>query len=203
MDIVNKENRSKIMASVQSRNTKPEKKVRSLLHAKGYRFRIHRKDLPGNPDIVLVKYKKVIFVNGCFWHQHIGCPKAKRPNTRKKFWDKKLNENLKRDKWNLLELGALGWDSHIIWECQTKRELDLISVIEGIFNKYTGIGLGLLGYAMIPARILPHKAKARQLGKAIFGGGLIGGIFSPSTNPHNTNLLSRTTAPMIENAGVT
>jgi len=75
--------------------------------------------------------------------------------------------------------------------------------IEGIFNKYTGIGLGLLGYAMIPARILPHKAKARQLGKAIFGGGLIGGIFSPSTNPHNTNLLSRTHAPMIENAGVT
>ena len=75
--------------------------------------------------------------------------------------------------------------------------------IEGIFNKYTGIGLGLLGYAMILARILPHKAKARQLGKAIFGGGLIGGIFSPSTNPHNTNLLSRTHTPMIENAGVT
>ena len=75
--------------------------------------------------------------------------------------------------------------------------------IEGIFNKYTGIGLGLLAYAMIPARILPHKSKARQLGKSIFGGGLIGGIFSPSTNPHNTNLLSRTTAPMIENAGVT
>jgi len=75
--------------------------------------------------------------------------------------------------------------------------------IENIFNKYTGIGLGLLAYAMIPARILPHKSKARQLGKSIFGGGLIGGIFSPSTNPHNTNLLSRTTAPMIENAGVT
>ena len=75
--------------------------------------------------------------------------------------------------------------------------------IEGIFNKYTGIGLGLLGYAMIPARILPHKSKARQLGKSIFGGGLIGGIFSPSTNPHNTNLLSRTHTPMIENAGVT
>ena len=135
MDIVNRETRSKMMASVRSTNTKPEKKVRTLLHAEGYRFRIHRKDLPGNPDIVLVKYKKVIFVHGCFWHQHIGCPKAKRPNTRKEFWDKKLNENIKRDKWNLLELEKFGWDSYIIWECQTKREIDLISVIEEIFNK--------------------------------------------------------------------
>lgn len=124
-----------MMASVRSKNTKPEKIVRSLLHAEGYRFRIHRKNLPGNPDIVLVKYNKVIFVHGCFWHQHIGCPKANRPNTRRGFWDKKLNENIKRDRWNLRELEELGWDSHIIWECQTKREVDLISVIEEIFKK--------------------------------------------------------------------
>ena len=135
MDIVTRETRSKMMASVHSKDTKPERKVRSLLHALGYRFRICRKDLPGNPDIVLVKYKKVIFVHGCFWHQHAGCPKAKRPNTRKEFWDKKLNENIERDKRSLYELEELGWISHIIWECQTKREADLITAIEGIFNK--------------------------------------------------------------------
>jgi len=135
MDIVTRETRSKMMASVRSKDTKPEKRVRFLLHALGYRFRIHRKDLPGNPDIVLVKYKKVIFVHGCFWHQHTGCPKANRPGTRKEFWDKKLNENIERDKRNLREIEELGWVSHIIWECQTKREADLISAIEGIFNE--------------------------------------------------------------------
>ena len=135
MDIVTRETRSKMMASVRSKDTKPEKKARSLLHALGYRFRIHRKDLPGDPDIVLVKHKKVIFVHGCFWHQHAGCPKAKRPDTRKKFWDKKLNENIERDKRNLHELEELGWIPHILWECQTKQETDLISAIEGIFNK--------------------------------------------------------------------
>ncbi len=107
MDIVTRETRSKMMASVRSKDTKPEKKVRSLLHALGYRFRIHRKDLPGNPDIVLVKHKKVIFVHGCFWHQHTGCPKANRPNTRKEFWDKKLNENIERDKRSRRELEEL------------------------------------------------------------------------------------------------
>ena len=135
MDIVTRETRSKMMASVHSKDTKPERKVRSLLHAFGYRFRIHRKDLPGNPDIVLAKHKKVIFVHGCFWHQHTGCPKAKRPDTRKKFWDKKLNENMERDKRNLRELEESGWVSNIIWECQTKRESDLISAIEEIFNE--------------------------------------------------------------------
>ena len=135
MDIVTRETRSKMMASVRSKDTKPEKKVRSLLHALGYRFRIHRKDLPGNPDIVLVKHKKVIFMHGCFWHQHADCPKAKRPSTRKKFWDKKLNENIERDKRNRRELEESGWISHIIWECQTKREADLITAIEGILNK--------------------------------------------------------------------
>jgi DNA mismatch endonuclease (patch repair protein) len=135
MDIVNRETRSKMMASVRSKNSKPEKEVRSLLHAEGYRFRIHRKDLPGNPDIVLVKYKKVIFVHGCFWHQHAGCPKAKRPKTRKKFWDKKLNENIDRDKRNLRELEELGWISHVIWECQTMRKDDLITAIKGICYK--------------------------------------------------------------------
>jgi DNA mismatch endonuclease (patch repair protein) len=140
MDVVTRETRSKMMASVRSKDTKPEKKVRSLLHVLGYRFRIHRKDLPGNPDIVLVKYKKVIFVHGCFWHQHIGCPKAKRPNTRKEFWDKKLNQNIERDKRNLRELEELGWVPYIIWECETRREAVLISSVEKIFDKTNGRG---------------------------------------------------------------
>jgi DNA mismatch endonuclease, patch repair protein len=135
MDIVTRETRSKMMASVHSKDTKPERKVRSLLHARGYRFRIHRKNLPGSPDIVLAKHKKVIFVHGCFWHQHAGCPKANRPGTRKEFWDKKLDENIERDKRNLRELEKLRWICHTIWECQTKREADLLTAIEGIFNK--------------------------------------------------------------------
>ncbi len=134
MDIVNRKTRSKMMASVRSKDTKPERKVRSLLHALGYRFRIHGKGLPGKPDIVLVKHKTVIFVNGCFWRQHFDCPKAKRPGTRKKFWDKKLDENIARDKRNLRELENLGWSPHIIWECQTKRDADLKREIDKIFN---------------------------------------------------------------------
>ncbi len=134
-DKVSEEVRSWMMSRVRGKDTTPERIVRSLLHKMGYRFRLHRQDLPGNPDIVLPRHKKIILVHGCFWHQHIGCPKANRPNSRKEFWDKKLNENIKRDKWNLRELEELGWNSHIIWECQTKREVDLISVIEGIFKK--------------------------------------------------------------------
>lgn len=107
------------MASVKSKNTKPEKIVRSLLHGLGYRFRIHKKDLPGNPDIVLPKYKTVLFVHGCFWHQHEGCPKSVRPQSRKDFWNTKLNENITRDKANLEKLRRFGWDVHVIWECQT------------------------------------------------------------------------------------
>lgn len=134
-DKVSEEVRSWMMSRVRSKDTTPERIVRSLLHKMGYRFRLHRQDLPGNPDIVLPRHKKIILVHGCFWHQHIGCPKANRPNSRKEFWDKKLNDNVKRDKWNLRKLEELGWDSHIIWECQTMREVDLMSIIEGIFKK--------------------------------------------------------------------
>ena len=127
-----------MMASVRSRNTKPEMIVRSLLHRLGYRFRLHRKDLPGNPDIVLPKYKKIIFIHGCFWHQHFGCPKSKRPETRPEFWDKKLNENIIRDKVVARELQDAGWTVHVIWECQTKKgEQLLLYVIKEIFS-YNG-----------------------------------------------------------------
>lgn len=133
MDIVSRATRSKMMASVRSKNTKPEKKVRSLLHTLGYRFRLHRKDLPGNPDIVLPKFKKVIFVNGCYWHQHPGCPKSKRSSSRRDFWDKKLDENMERDKRNVIKLSEMGWIPYIIWECQTKSDENLKRIIKQIF----------------------------------------------------------------------
>ena len=133
MDIVEPKIRSKMMASVRSKNTRPELKVRSILHNSGLRFRLHRKDLPGNPDIVLPKHKKIIFVHGCFWHQHPGCPKSKRPATRIEFWNQKLDENMKRDADNIHKLEKSGWTVFVIWECQTKSEDKLLRVIGEIF----------------------------------------------------------------------
>ncbi|MCP5102054.1 MAG: DNA mismatch endonuclease Vsr [bacterium] len=120
MDVFSKEKRSRIMARVRGKNTRPELKVRSLLHRLGYRFRLHRSDLPGNPDIVLPKHKKAVFVHGCFWHGHSGCPRARRPSTNKKFWNEKLDKNIARDKKTISELTMLGWDSLVIWSCETK-----------------------------------------------------------------------------------
>lgn len=108
------------MSRVKSKNTKPELMIRSILHKQGYRFRVHRKDLPGNPDIVLPRYKTVIFVHGCFWHQHEGCPDSKRPSTNIEFWNSKLNENIARDQKNKIKLRELGWEVFVIWECEMK-----------------------------------------------------------------------------------
>ena len=113
--------RSKNMSAIKSKNTKPEIIVRKFLHSKGYRFRIHRKDLPGSPDIVLPKYKTVVFVHGCFWHRHEGCKYKTMPKTRKEFWENKFNQNIKRDKNNFKELEKLNWKVFVIWECQIKN----------------------------------------------------------------------------------
>ena len=113
--------RSRNMSAIKSKNTKPEIAVRKMLHALGYRFRLHRKDLPGSPDIVLPKYKTVIFVHGCFWHRHENCKYASTPKTRKEFWENKFNENMKRDKNNFKELKKLNWNLLVIWECETKN----------------------------------------------------------------------------------
>ena len=98
MDVFSPEKRSQVMSRIRSKDTKPEKIIRSILHKLGFRFRINRKDLPGKPDIVLPKYKTVIFVHGCFWHQHEGCKKSSRPKSNVDFWDRKLSANLMRDK---------------------------------------------------------------------------------------------------------
>ena len=117
------EQRSRNMSAIKSKNTKPEIIVRKLLHSMGYRFRLHKKDLPGSPDIVLPKYKTVIFVHGCFWHRHENCKYATTPKTRKEFWEKKFRENINRDNLNQANLALKGWKIIIIWECQLKGDI--------------------------------------------------------------------------------
>ena len=116
------EQRSRNMSAIKSKNTKPEIKVRKVLHSMGYRFRLHRKDLPGSPDIVLPKYKTVIFVHGCFWHRHENCKYASIPKTRKEFWESKFKANVKRDKEIQEKIKNIGWQSVVIWECEIKNK---------------------------------------------------------------------------------
>ncbi|WP_233526760.1 MULTISPECIES: very short patch repair endonuclease [unclassified Herbaspirillum] len=105
------------MAGIRSKNTKPEMVVRKFLHSKGFRYRLHSAKLPGKPDLALSKYRTVIFVHGCFWHQHEGCARAYRPSTRKEIWELKFASNKARDKKVLDALKELGWNSIVIWEC--------------------------------------------------------------------------------------
>ena len=122
-DKFTKEQRSEIMSRVHSADTTPEIKVRKLLHSMGYRFRLHRADLPGKPDIVLPKYKAVVFVNGCFWH---GCPTCRhakiRPASNTDYWNRKLDRNLARDRENYAALSSMGWRVVVVWECETKKK---------------------------------------------------------------------------------
>jgi len=122
------------MSRIRSKNTKPEILVRSLLHSMGYRFRLHRKDLPGKPDIVLPKYKTAIFVHGCFWHRHVGCKGATTPKTRTEFWQKKFVGNVERDKKCQNELKELRWHILVIWECEIKNTSSLIKTITLFLN---------------------------------------------------------------------
>ncbi len=119
-DIFSKQKRSEIMSKISGKETKPEITVRKFLFAHGFRYRKNVKDLPGKPDIVLPKYKTVIFINGCFWHGH-NCPAGKLPESNREFWEKKINENKKRDKKNYQKLREKGWKVIIIWECQLKN----------------------------------------------------------------------------------
>ena len=123
MDIWSKKKRSEIMSKIRSKNTRPEKFLRSALHNRGYRFRIHKKGLPGNPDIVLSKHKTIIFVNGCFWHHHEECKSGRIPKTNKKYWKEKLSNNIERDKHNQKACEDLGWKVIVVWECEIKKEL--------------------------------------------------------------------------------
>ncbi len=135
-DKFSKEKRSIIMSHISGRETKPEVSVRKLLFAKGLRYRKNVKSLRGKPDIVLPKYRTVVFINGCFWHGHEGCPKAKFPDTRRGFWERKISENMNRDKADIDILKKENWKVITIWQCEinniAKREDRVESLVDEI-----------------------------------------------------------------------
>lgn len=124
-DIVSPETRSKLMRRIRHRDTRPELEVRKFLHAVGLRFRLHVKELPGRPDIVLPGRRAAVFVHGCFWHQHPGCKEATIPSTRREFWEKKFAANTARDYRTIQCLQDAGWNTFVIWECEIRNQLAL------------------------------------------------------------------------------
>lgn len=122
VDIVDKRTRSRMMAGIRGKDTKPEIKLRSLLHRLGFRFTLHDSRLPGRPDIVLPRWNAVVEVFGCFWHRHPGCQYATTPATRSEYWAEKFARNVERDQSNLQKLNEAGWRTAVIWECWLQRE---------------------------------------------------------------------------------
>ena len=135
MDKVATERRSANMSKIRSVNTRPEVIVRRLLFSIGLRFRLHDKNLPGHPDIVLRKYKTVVFVNGCFWHGHQNCKRSTIPQTNTEFWRNKIEKNKNRDKACKEKLIEMGWDVVIVWECELKDKESLLRKMKLIFGK--------------------------------------------------------------------
>jgi DNA mismatch endonuclease (patch repair protein) len=134
-DVHSQQVRSFNMSRIRSSNTKPEMIVRSCLHRMGYRFRLHRKELPGKPDIVLPKHRKIILVHGCFWHGH-GCKVggAKPPSSNESYWADKLRRNAERDERHRAELMNLGWEVHIVWECSTQDREKLTAALSAFLS---------------------------------------------------------------------
>jgi DNA mismatch endonuclease, patch repair protein len=131
MDNLDAQRRSENMRQIRSRDTKPEMLLRSLLHRHGYRFRVHRKDLPGKPDIVFPGRRKVIFVHGCFWHQHSDCREGRIPGSRQEYWGPKLRRNQQRDAIVQRALRDDGWHVLVIWECEFAKGLEpLLRIVE-------------------------------------------------------------------------
>lgn len=137
-DVMTPEQRHRCMAAIKGRDTKPEMLVRRFLHAKGLRYRLNNRKLPGTPDIVLKKYRTVIFIDGCFWHGHEGCKQFKLPKTNPDFWRHKINMNIARDYRATVELRLLGWRVIRVWECEIRtkqsREERLESLYQSIVN---------------------------------------------------------------------
>ena len=135
MDILTPEQRSLTMAAIKGKDTKPEMIVRKYLFSKGLRFRVHMKKLAGNPDIVLPKYKTVVFINGCFWHGHDGCKYYRLPKSNVEFWETKITNNKNRDVVNEIKLKELGWRVIRIWECEIRRVQDRNQSLERLYNQ--------------------------------------------------------------------
>lgn len=134
-DVVDKKTRSRMMSGIQGKNTRPELLIRKMLHKAGFRYRLHSKELPGKPDIVLPKYRAVVLVNGCFWHGH-GCHLFKWPSTRKEWWETKIYRTIEKDEENLAALQASGWRTAIVWECAIKgrTRLNLDTIANSLFT---------------------------------------------------------------------
>jgi len=131
-DVFTRDVRSRIMASVRSRDTAPEMLVRRMVHRLGFRFRLHRRDLPGTPDIVFPRLHKIIFVHGCFWHMHARCTRAELPATNRSFWRTKISRNAERDRKDQRQLRKLGWQVLVVWQCDTKE----ITLLERQVRKF-------------------------------------------------------------------
>lgn len=132
VDVVDRATRSRMMSGIRGRDTKPELVIRSALHNIGFRFRLHAKNLPGRPDLVLPKYKVAVFVHGCFWHGHLGCQYFVKPKTRPDFWLDKINGNALRDKQSYQLLRAAGWHVLVVWECALKSKVPLAVLVDRI-----------------------------------------------------------------------
>lgn len=130
VDVVDKATRSRMMSGIRGKNTSPEMIVRRFLHAKGLRYRLHVKDMPGKPDLVFPRHEAVLFVHGCFWHRHAGCKYATTPASNQDFWLKKFDDNVRRDTDAIRKLKKAGWRVLVIWECQMTEKL-----LEALFKK--------------------------------------------------------------------
>ena len=146
VDVVSPADRSRMMAGIKGKNSQPELLVRRLLFASGYRFRLHRRDLPGTPDIVMPGRKVAVFVHGCFWHLHQGCRYAKMPATRPEFWKAKLEANVERDRRAVGKLQASGWRVLCVWECST-RDAEIAAGLQVAMSSWieSGLPLGEIG----------------------------------------------------------
>lgn len=133
VDNLSPEERSRLMSRVRGKDTKPEMVVRRLAHRLGYRFRLHRRDLPGSPDLVFPKKEKVIFVHGCYWHRH-HCKKATTPKTNVDFWNEKFRRNVERDAENLKSINALGWEPLVIWQCETEHPRKIEKILKDFLS---------------------------------------------------------------------
>jgi len=136
VDVVDPATRSRMMSNIRGKNTKPELLVRKYLHARGLRYRLHVKNLPGKPDLVFPKYRTVVFVHGCFWHHHAGCKYATMPSSRPGFWANKLSDNVARDQYQYAALTELGWRVFVVWECELMKET---SRLNSLYSEITGI----------------------------------------------------------------
>lgn len=130
MDTFSRKQRSECMSKIRHKDTRPELVARKALTELGYRYRLHRKDLPGSPDIVMPRLKKIIFINGCFWHQHKGCKRSSMPKSNKDYWKPKLEKNIERQKKDVRLLKKDGWSIIVLWECETNNKDKMMKKLE-------------------------------------------------------------------------